>query len=88
LYLTLLEDWEQLPSLFWLDSTMHGLAGSKSGNLAKKCLSKAFFKSTCQSLATGRELLASTLMPPLMPSPVKLKTNHVIQMIAEHVWEF
>lgn len=36
------------------------------------------FKGTFESLATGGELLASTVMPPLMPSPMKLKTNNVM----------
>lgn len=66
----------------------------ESDNLAKKCLSQGFLKGTIQTLATGQELLASTLLLPLMTSPVKLQTNNVlleiikIQVLAVHVWEF
>lgn len=73
MYLTLFDDWEKFPPLLWLDSMLHEVKGRKSGNSAKKMP----FKDTFESLATGREFLAST-MPPLMPSPMKLKTNNVM----------
>lgn len=87
--LTLLDNWEQFPSLLWLDSMWHGPQEGKLGNLAKKWLSQAFLKDTTQSLATGQELLASTLLSPLMTSPVKLKTNNLLlEIIKIQVWEF
>lgn len=92
--LTLLNYLEGFPPLLWLDNMLHGAEGENSGNLAKKRISKAFFKGTLQSLATQRELLASTLMPQLMPLPVKLKRNNAmaetiqIQVLVQHVQEF